>query len=157
MRFAVGKISKIFIICKVFKNTRQGPLNPIYKRFKRQQLQIDLLELRNISKENKGMNFLLTIIDSYTKFAWAVPLPNKEKSTVLEGFKSVISKLDDKPLNIISDLGTILLPTRGYWRIHPSSFRGCGSASSALRACRAIATASQDSGCILQYPLVGRR
>ena len=82
-------------------------MNPFYKRFKREQFQIDLLELRNISKDNKGTNLLLTIIDSYTKFAWAVPLPNKEKSTVLEAFKSVISKLDEKPLNIISDLGTI--------------------------------------------------
>ena len=82
-------------------------MNPFYKRFKRQQFQIDLLELRNISKDNKGTNLLLTIIDSYTKFAWAVPLLNKEKSTVLEAFKSVISKLDEKPLNIISDLGTI--------------------------------------------------
>ena len=82
-------------------------MNPIYKRFKREQFQIDLLELRNISKDNKGTNLLLTIIDSYTKFAWAVPLLNKEKSTVLEAFKSVISKLDEKPLNIISDLGTI--------------------------------------------------
>ena len=91
----------------VFKNTRRGPLNPFYKRFKREQFQIDLLELRNISKDNKGTNLLLTIIDSYTKFAWAVPLRNKQKSTVLEAFKSVISKLDEKPLNIISDLGTI--------------------------------------------------
>ena len=82
-------------------------MNPFYKRFKREQFQIDLLELRNISKDNKGTNLLLTIIDSYTKFAWVVPLPNKEKSTVLEAFKSVISKLDEKPLNIISDLGTI--------------------------------------------------
>lgn len=82
-------------------------MNPFYKRYKRESLQIDLLELRNISKDNKGTNLLLTIIDSYTKFAWAVPLLNKEKSTVLEAFKSVISKLDEKPLHIISDLGTI--------------------------------------------------
>ena len=102
-----GKYLRFFILCKVFKNTRRGPLNPFYKRFKREQFQIDLLELRNISKDNKGTNLLLTIIDSYTKFAWVVPLPNKEKSTVLEAFKSVISKLDEKPLNIISDLGTI--------------------------------------------------
>lgn len=48
---------------------------------------------------------MLTIIDSYTKFAWAVPIPNKEKNTVLNAFKSVIDKLDEKPLNVISDQG----------------------------------------------------
>ena len=79
--------------------------NPIYKRFKRQNFQIDLLELRHSAKENKGHGLLLTIIDAYTKFAWAVPIHNKEKHTVLTAFKSVIDKLDEKPLNVISDLG----------------------------------------------------
>ena len=106
-------------------------MNPFYKRFKREQFQIDLLELRNISKDNKGTNLLLTIIDSYTKFAWVVPLPNKEKSTVLEAFKSVISKLDEKPLNIISDLGTIspffshLLHPKMVFFVKPIVFYAC--------------------------------
>ena len=90
----------------IFKETKKGPLNPIYKRFKRQQFQIDLLEIRKISKDNKGFNFLLTIIDAYTKFAWVVPLRSKESKTVLEAFKNIINKLDEKPLNIVSDLGT---------------------------------------------------
>ena len=89
----------------VFKNTRKGAINPIYKYFKRQNFQIDLLEIRNISKENKSFNYLLTIIDSYTKFAWAIPLDNKKASTVLNAFKSVIESLEEKPLNVISDLG----------------------------------------------------
>ena len=89
----------------IYKETKKGPLNPIYKRFKRQQFQIDLLEIRNISKDNKDFNFLLTVIDVYTKFAWAVPLHNKEAKTVLEAFKTVIYNLDEKPLNVVSDLG----------------------------------------------------
>lgn len=63
------------------------------------------MEIRNIAEENKGYKLLLTIIDSYTKFAWAVPIHNKEKHTVLNAFKSVIDKLDKKPLNVISDQG----------------------------------------------------
>ena len=88
----------------IFKETKKGALNPIYKRFKRQQFQIDLLEIKKISKENKGFNFLLTVIDVYTKFAWVVPLPNKKSNTVLEAFKDIISNLNEKPLNIVSDL-----------------------------------------------------
>ena len=90
----------------IFKNTNENQVrNPIYKRFKRQNFQIDLLELRHSAKENKGYGLLLTIIDAYTKFAWAVPIHNKKKHTVLTAFKSVIDKLDEKPLNVISDLG----------------------------------------------------
>lgn len=63
------------------------------------------MEIRSIAKENKSYNLLLTIIDSYTKFAWVVPIHNKEKRTVLAAFKSVIDKLDEKPLNVISDQG----------------------------------------------------
>ena len=37
----------------IFKETKKGSLNPIYKRFKRQYFQIDLLELKHIAKENK--------------------------------------------------------------------------------------------------------
>ena len=89
----------------IYKETKKGPLNPVYKRFKRQQFQIDLLEIRSIAKDNKNFNFLLTVIDVYTKFAWVVPLPNKEAKTVLEAFKAIISDLDEKPLNVVSDLG----------------------------------------------------
>ena len=89
----------------IYKETKKGPLNPVYKRFKRQQFQIDLLEIRSIAKDNKNFNFLLTVIDVYTKFAWVVPLPNKEAKTVLEAFKALISNLDEKPLNVVSDLG----------------------------------------------------
>ena len=90
----------------IYKETKKGALNPIYKRFKRQTFQIDLLELRNIAKENKSLGLLLTIIDCYTKFAWAVPIANKEANTVLNAFKSVIDKLDEKPLNLVSDMGS---------------------------------------------------
>ena len=63
------------------------------------------MELRNISKENKGINYLLTCIDIYTKFVWVVPLLNKSTRTVLNAFDSIISKLDQKPLDVLSDLG----------------------------------------------------
>ena len=90
----------------IFKNTNDKTVrNPIYKRFKRQCFQIDLLELRHSAKENKGLGLLLTIIDAYTRYAWAVAIQDKKKDTVLNAFKSVIDKLEEKPLNVISDLG----------------------------------------------------
>ena len=90
----------------IYKETKKGALNPIYKRFKRHTFQIDLLELKNIAKENELLGLLLTVIDCYTKFAWAVPITNKESHTVLNAFKSIIDKLDVKPLNVVSDMGS---------------------------------------------------
>ena len=78
----------------IYKETKKGALNPIYKRFKRQTFQIDLLELRSIAKENESLGLLLTVIDCYTKFAWAVPIANKESHTVLNAFKSIIGSFE---------------------------------------------------------------
>ena len=81
-----------FISCVVYKETRKPKhLNPIYKRFKRQNFQIDFLEFRSIAKENKSFPYLLTIIDVYTEFAWAVPMPNKKSDTVLNAFKRLFT------------------------------------------------------------------
>ena len=43
----------------------------------------DLVELREESK----FKHILTVIDLYTKYAWAIPLPNKKGQTVAEAFK----------------------------------------------------------------------
>ena len=34
--------------------------------------------------ERKSLKYILTVIDLYTKYAWAVPLPNKKGQTVAQ-------------------------------------------------------------------------
>ena len=41
------------------------------------QFQADLVEMREFSDENKGFNYLLTVIDCFSKYAWAIPIKNK--------------------------------------------------------------------------------
>ena len=42
-----------------------------------EQWQADLADMSSISKENAGHNFILTVIDIFSRYAWARPLKNK--------------------------------------------------------------------------------
>ena len=38
----------------------------------------DLADMQLISKDNKGIRFLLGVIDIFSKYAWIVPLKDKK-------------------------------------------------------------------------------
>ena len=63
------------------------------------------MEVQNLEKSNKGIRYLLNVIDIYTRFLWVVPLADKEEQTVLDGFNDIIMSLDQKPLYLCADLG----------------------------------------------------
>ncbi|CAL1671913.1 unnamed protein product [Lasius platythorax] len=39
--------------------------------------QADVVEMRPYARNNKGHNYILTVIDVLSKYAWAVPLKSK--------------------------------------------------------------------------------
>ena len=41
------------------------------------------------SKFNKGIRFLLCVIDIYSNYAWVVPLKNKNDETIVSAFQNV--------------------------------------------------------------------
>ena len=53
------------------------------------QWQADLADVSLISRYNKGYNFLLTVIDIFTRYAWARPLKTKRGKEVAEAFKDI--------------------------------------------------------------------
>lgn len=67
--------------------------------------QIDLVEMGAYSKENKGYKFLLTIIDTFSKCAWAVPIKNKTGVEVTTAMESVFDNSKRIPKNMQSDDG----------------------------------------------------
>ena len=42
-----------------------------------QQWQADLADMQAIAKENNGVHYILTVIDVFSKFAWAIPVKKK--------------------------------------------------------------------------------
>ena len=60
----------------------------------------DLADMQLISKYNKGIRFLLCVIDIFSKYAWVVPLKNKKGVTNVNGFKAILRSSKTKPNKI---------------------------------------------------------
>ena len=53
-----------------------------------------------ISKFNKGFRFLLCIIDIFSKYAWVVPLKDKEGVSIANTFQKILDNSNRKPNKI---------------------------------------------------------
>jgi transposase InsO family protein len=57
-----------------------------------EQWQADLADVALIAKENDGYRFILTVIDIFSRFAWARPLKTKSGKDVEEAFKDIFQE-----------------------------------------------------------------
>ena len=88
------------------KEAKQLIRNPTFIEYKRQQLQIDLADVGNLSTANDGIRYLLVTIDVFTRFGFVVPLKNKKAEETLEGFKLVLQEAKQYPRTIFCDRGS---------------------------------------------------
>ena len=58
-----------------------------------------------ISKFNKGLRFLLRVIDIFSKYTWVVPLKDKKGVSIVDAFQK-IHDLGRKPNKIWVDKGS---------------------------------------------------
>ena len=52
----------------------------------------DLIDKSSLSKYNNNYKFTLTVINIFTKYAWAIPLKNKSGLSITNCFKKVLSE-----------------------------------------------------------------
>ena len=84
--------------------------NPFYVYKKRQQVQMDLIDVSRLREHNRGTTFILVAIDSFTKKAWARQLPSKGAKHSLPAIKSILESMGaDKPETIFFDRGNYTL------------------------------------------------
>ena len=58
-----------------------------------QHLGVDLADIQLISKINKGIRFLLRVIDIFSKYAWPIPLKNKKGITITNAFQKKFERI----------------------------------------------------------------
>ena len=58
-----------------------------------------------ISKFNKGFRFLLCVIHIFSKYAWLVPLKDKNGVSIVNAFQKILDKSERKPNKIRVDKG----------------------------------------------------
>ena len=59
-----------------------------------------------MSKYNKGIRFLLCVIDIFSKYAWVVPLKDKKGVSIVTAFQSILKQSNRKPNKIWVDKGS---------------------------------------------------
>ena len=88
---------------------------PIIKNFKRRKVYssfkdnicgVDLAGMTLISKFNKGIKYLLCVIDLFSRYSWVIPLKNKKGESIVEGFKKMLDDSNRKSNRIWEDHGS---------------------------------------------------
>lgn len=95
---------------EVFTKYRKKPIsrnvNPYFVYRKRQQIQMDLIDVGKLSQFNDGVKFLCVAIDSFTKKAAVVPQKNKTAKVTLDSIREIFeTRLKPPPETVIFDEG----------------------------------------------------
>ena len=80
--------------------------NPIVVGSIDKQWQADLADMSSLAKQNNGYRYLFTVIDCFSKFAWAIPLKTKSGPSLLEAMKKLLAEAHPrKPNRLQTDKG----------------------------------------------------
>ena len=77
----------------------------VYSQFKDNIWGVDLADMQSLSTKNKGIRYLLCVIDLYSKYAFVIPLRYKKGISILNAFNKIIKQYNRKPNKIWVDQG----------------------------------------------------
>ena len=72
----------------------------VYSQFKDNICGVDLADMQSLSRKNKGIKYLLCVIDLYSKYAFVIPLKDKKGISILNAFDKIIKQYNRKPNKI---------------------------------------------------------
>ena len=114
-------------VVNFLQNQRSYTLHkPSRRNFKRnrtvvkgidEQWQADLADMQGLTRQNSGYRYILTVIDVFSKFAWAIPVKEKSGTEMLRAFKKLFfDAAPRKPKRIQTDKGKEFLnkDVKGY-------------------------------------------
>ena len=78
----------------------------VYSTFEDNIWGVDLADMQLLSKYNKGIRFLLCVIDIFSKYAWVVPLKGKKGISIVKAFQIILKQSNRKPNKIWVDKGS---------------------------------------------------
>ena len=70
-----------------------------------EEWEADLVIMDSLSKANKGYNYILTVIDVLSKFAWVEPIKTKWGENLVKAFEKICKK-GRQPEKLHTDKGT---------------------------------------------------
>ena len=85
-------------VIQIFKRRK------VYSSFRDKIWGVDLAGMQSLSKQNKGIKYLLCAIDLFSKYAWVFSFKDKRGIIIVNAFQKIISK-GRKPNKIWVDQG----------------------------------------------------
>ena len=85
---------------------RKSEKRKVYSTFKDNIWGVDLADMQLLSKYNKGIRFLLCVIDIFSKYAWVVRLKDKKGISIVKAFQSILKQSNRKAKKIWVDKGS---------------------------------------------------
>ena len=77
----------------------------VYSQFKDNMWGVDLADMQSLSRKNKGIKYLLCVIDLYSKYVFVIPLKDKKGISMVNAFNKIIKQSNRKPNKIWVDQG----------------------------------------------------
>ena len=77
----------------------------VYSQFKDNIWGVDLADTQSLSKKNKGIKYLLCVIDLFSNYAFVVPLKDKKEISIVNALNEIIKQSNRKPNKIWVDQG----------------------------------------------------
>ena len=83
---------------------------PVTRKFQRRRVNVNgieeiltanLIDMQAFSNDNNGMNYLLTVIDIFSKFVWIIPLKRKTGQEVANAFSRILK--ERRPIKMLVD------------------------------------------------------
>ena len=62
--------------------------------------------MQSLGKYNKGIKYLLCVIDLFSKYIWVIPIKDKKGTNIVNSFKKILSDSNRKPNKIWVDQGS---------------------------------------------------
>ena len=78
----------------------------MYSSFKDNIWVVDLTDMQLTKKYNKRIKYFLCVIDLYSKYAFVVPLEDKNGITIVDAFQSILNNSKRTPNKIWVDQGS---------------------------------------------------
>ena len=75
----------------------------VYLQFKDNIWGVDLADMQSLSRKNKGIKYLLCVIDLYSKYAFVILLKDKKGISIPNAFDKIIKQYNRKPNKIWVD------------------------------------------------------
>lgn len=82
------------------------------------QWQADLVDMQKYKSENKNINYILTVIDIFSKYAWATPIKKKTGNDIAEAFQNIFKERIPRKIHTDKGLEFINKPTQELFKKH---------------------------------------